>query len=47
MGRNKKTKVDYQRKANLLLKYDVYKAENKKLPISEKEYQDLYEDKLA
>jgi len=46
MARNKKTKVEYQRKINLLLKCDMYKADNKKLPISEKEYQDLKDEIL-
>ena len=46
MARNKKTKVEYQRKINLLLKCDMYKADNKKPPISEKEYQDLKDEIL-
>ena len=46
MARNKKTKVEYQRKINLLLKCDMYKADNKKLPISEKKYQDLKDEIL-
>ena len=31
MARNKKVKIDYQRKTNLIAKYEVYKAEHKKL----------------
>ena len=46
MARNKKTKVQYQKKINLLLKLDMYKEDNKKLPISEKEYQDLKDEIL-
>ena len=46
MTRNKKVKIDYQRKANLIAKYEVYKAEHKKLPVSEEEYQDLKDELL-
>ena len=46
MARNKKVKIDYQRKANLIAKYEVYKAEHKKLPVSEEEYQDLKDELL-
>ena len=46
MARNKKVKIDYQRKANLIAKYEVYKAKHKKLPVSDEKYQDLKDEIL-
>ena len=44
--RNKKIKNDYLKKRQLLTSYDIYKAEHKKLPISEEEYQNLKDEIL-
>ena len=44
--RNKKIKNDYLKKRQLLTSYDIYKAEHKKLPVSEEEFQNLKDEIL-
>ena len=44
--RNKKIKNEYLKKRQLLTSYDIYKAEHKKLPINEEEYQNLKDEIL-
>ena len=44
--RNKKLKNEYHKKRQLLLSYDLYKAKNKKLPVSKVEYQELKDEIL-
>ena len=44
--RNKKLKSDYHKKRELLTSYDLYKAQNKKLPVSKEKYQELKDEIL-
>ena len=44
--RNKKIKNEYNKKINLLTKYDFYKAKHKKFPVSDEEYQNLKDEIL-
>ena len=44
--RNKKIKTDYLKKRELLNSYNFYKAEHKKFPVSEEEYQELKDEIL-
>ena len=44
--RNKKLKNEYHKKRQLLLSHDLYKAKNKKLPVSKVEYQELKDEIL-
>ena len=44
--RNKKVKKEFDKKINLLARYDLYKKKNNKLPVSDEEYQDLKDEIL-
>ena len=45
--RNKKIKNEYLKKRQLLISYEIYQAENKKLPISKDDYQNLKDEIIS